>query len=582
MSVALVLLAAAAPLLVALLYLFPKLRGVAGAIGPWCAAPALAAAACVQPDLTIEWPWLLLGLRLGLDPTGRMFLAFTSLLYLAAGIYARSYLEQAADGRRFVVFYLVAMAGNLGLILAQDTLTFLACYATMSLAAYGLITHDRREESWRAGRIYVALVVLGEVLLFAGLALAATQAEGVAFEPMRQAMARGPWAEVGVTLLLVGFGIKLGVVPLHFWLPLAHPVAPTPASAVLSGAMIKAGLLGWLRFLPLGDVTQPEIGGSCVVVGFLTAFYGALVGLTQRNAKTVLAYSSVSQMGLVLVAIGTALGAPAAWPTVFSAVALFACHHAVAKSALFLGTGVAAVRFNTSWQRGLVVAGLLLPALALAGAPGTMGAAAKVGLKYATAAGGSAWAEASAWLLPLGSLATTLLLCRFLFLAWPRMHQQAGPARPGLWLPWLVLSASVSGLPWVVPWSNDHLVEWTRAASQVKWEAIWPMILGAILAMGVWRGRIVSARLAAWRIPAGDILVPGERLAERLLAVWNRYLVGTLAHALWLLRSWWSATTAPRFTPRFSRLSAAVENWGTMGVLATLLALALAALLWLD
>lgn len=582
MKVALVLLAAAAPLLVALLHAFPRLRGAAGAVGPWSAAPALAAAVWVQPDLTIEWPWLLLGLRLGIDTTGRVFLALTSVLYLAAGIYARSYLGQAAGRGRFLVFYLVAMAGNLGLILAQDALTFLACYATMSLSAFGLITHDRREESWRAGRIYVALVVLGEVLLFAGLALAATRAGGVALEPMRHALSRGPLVEVSVTLLLVGFGIKLGVVPLHFWLPLAHPVAPTPASAVLSGAMIKAGLLGWLRFLPLGEVTLPDVGGSCVVLGFLTAFYGVLVGLTQGNAKTVLAYSSVSQMGLVLVAIGTALGTPGAWPTVSSAVALFACHHAIAKSALFLGTGVAATRFDTRWRQGLVAAGLLLPALALAGAPGTLGAAAKIGLKYATTTSGWAWAEPCAWLLPLGSLATTLLLARFLFLAWPRMHQEAGQARPGIWLPWLVLSASVSGGLLVVPWLDGKLDDWTAAASQIHGEAVWPIAAGVVLAVVVWRGAKHWERLSGWRIPAGDIVVSVERLGARLLAVWNRYLVGTLAHALWLARTWWSATTAPRVTPRLSRISAAVENWGSVGVLVTLLALALAALLWRD
>ena len=94
-----------------------------------------------------------------------------------------------------------------------------------------------------------------------------------------------------------GFGIKAGALALHFWLPLAHPAAPVPASAVLSGAMIKAGLLGWLRFLPLGYAALPAAGLGLVGVGLAAALIGAAAGALQRNPKTVLAWSSVARWG---------------------------------------------------------------------------------------------------------------------------------------------------------------------------------------------------------------------------------------------------------------------------------------------
>jgi formate hydrogenlyase subunit 3/multisubunit Na+/H+ antiporter MnhD subunit len=306
----------------------------------------LVATIFVRLGVTIDLPWVMLGTRIGLDETGRLFLTFTSMLWLLAGVFAHSYLRDDAARPRFFAFYLIAMAGNFGLILAHDILTFVLFFAMMSFSAYGLVTHNRDTESQRAGRTYIVLVVLGEVLLFAGLVLAALQAGSLLFEDVRAGVALSPSGDVIVALLLVGFGIKLGVVPLHFWLPLAHPVAPTPASAILSGAMIKAGLLGWMRFLPLGEAAMPHWGALCIVVGFMAAFYGVIIGLTQSNAKTVLAYSSVSQMGLVVVAVGSVLTHPPAWPTVSSVLAVYAFHHAIAKGALFLGVGVADGQFD--------------------------------------------------------------------------------------------------------------------------------------------------------------------------------------------------------------------------------------------
>jgi hydrogenase-4 component B len=109
---------------------------------------------------------------------------------------------------------------------------------------------------------------------------------------------------LAIGLLLLGLGVKAGMVPLHIWLPLAHPAAPVAASAVLSGTMIKTALLGWMRFLPVGAVALPEWGGLLAGAGTLTLLFALPIGLTQSDPKVVLAYSSISKMGLMMLVLG--------------------------------------------------------------------------------------------------------------------------------------------------------------------------------------------------------------------------------------------------------------------------------------
>jgi formate hydrogenlyase subunit 3/multisubunit Na+/H+ antiporter MnhD subunit len=180
-------------------------------------------------------------------------------------------------------------------------------------------------------------------------------------------------------LAFFGFGVKAGVLPLHFWLPLAHPVAPVPASAVLSGAMIKAGLLGWLHFLPLGHAEFPGWGLFCIAAGMAAALGAVVVGCMQNDPKTLLAYSSVSQMGVMTLILGIGLTNPGAWLAALPVLLLYALNHALAKGALFFGTGVA--HSTGGGGRRWVMAGLALPALALAGAPWTGGSMTKYAIK---------------------------------------------------------------------------------------------------------------------------------------------------------------------------------------------------------
>jgi formate hydrogenlyase subunit 3/multisubunit Na+/H+ antiporter MnhD subunit len=470
---------------------------------PFAALPSLAAALIVDPGTGIDMPWLFLGTRLGVDATGRVFLFVTAFLWLVAGAFGRSYLVK--DRAQFFAFYLLAMSGNLGLILAQDMLSFYLFFALMSFSSYALVIHYGDPEARQAGRVYMYLVVLGEVLLFVAMATIANTAETL----LLSRVAAMPPSNFVVALVLAGFGIKAGALPLHIWLPLAHPAAPVPASAVLSGAMIKAGLLGWLRFLPLGHVALPEWGALCMATGLAAAFFGVFAGLPQSNPKTVLAYSSISQMGLLTLGVGLGLVAPPAWPFALSAVLISSLHHGLAKGGLFLGAGVAPAAGDKRGQRWLVTAGLILPAMALAGMPLTSGAIAKIALKSSTALLPAPWPGWLDILLSLAAAGTTLLMARFLYLVWPR-GTGAGRLPVGLWFPWATLLAAVAVATWLWPGARGPAEEALSSTNLLI--GFWPVGLGTLIAwvsLKVKKGK-------ALHIPAGDILVIGTWITKRI------------------------------------------------------------------
>jgi len=354
------------------------------------------------------------------------------------------------------------------------------------------------------------LVVIGELTLVAGMLLAAVARDSLLFGSGAANLASASTAPAIAGLILIGFGIKAGVVPLHVWLPLAHPAAPTPASAVLSGAMIKAGLLGWLRFLPMGEAALPAWGHLCLIVGLFTAFYGVVVGVTQRNAKAVLAYSSVSQMGLITLGLGGGLLVPAAWPAILSAVLVYAFHHGLSKGCLFLSVGVAPSAAGTGWQRRLLKLGLVIPALALAGAPLTIGAASKTALKYSLAALPQEWTATLDVLLPVASVGTTLLMARCLYLIWPRSksRSQSDAEYPAaiMLVSWLALLVTVLASAWLLPAASVADRGLGLLVKTITWSNLWPVVGGAAVAWFAWRAGSRRQSPILPSIPAGDAL----------------------------------------------------------------------------
>lgn len=544
------------PLALALAWSVPVLRPVITRLTPWASLPALAASFWLPVDVEFKVPWLLLGAHFGLDPTGTPFLSFTALLWWLAGLYGLRYQANDPQRDRFFFFYLLTMTGNLGLILAQDMLSFLLLFALMSIAAYGLVIHPGNQEARRAGWVYLSMVVIGEACLFSAMILLAVEMNTLEIV-QTPVVSSDP---VVLTLLLIGFGIKLGVLPLHFSLPPAYAATPTPGAAVLGGAMINAGLLGWLRFLPLGEMPLPSWGTGLIVAGLIAAFYGVLVGLAQREPKALLAYSSISQMGLITLGVGVGLVAPAQWPLVLTTLTLFALHHALAKGALFLGVGLA--RHGGGILVGLA---LLFPALTLAGAPFTSGAIAKTALKSLSHLAPSPWSDGLPGLLLASSIGTTLLMARFIDLTWPKDLKGRLPL--GMWLPALGLLLAVDLATWLWPYADQ------AASASLKLSAIKSggeaILLGIALFL---LGALLCRRLGwRWFIPSGDILILIER-GLRILARWTPQIIQPIPR----LQS--QLFTLPRrldlhTTP--TRLEAALQRWRNFGLLFLIIALVL-------
>ncbi len=522
------------PLLLSMALLVRRWRGVVITLAAWIPLTALSLLPLVGQQA--HFPWLLLGTRLGLDAAALPFVLLGAIVWAASGWHARHHLEPLYR-TRFFFFWLLAWSGNVAVFLALDAASFYSAFALMSLAAYPLVVHRGTAADYRAGRVYLIMVLIGEGLLITGLIGVGREAGNVALQGMQAVWLVDSDSAVIAYLLATGFAIKIGIVPLHLWLPLAHPQAPVPASAVLSGVMLKAGLMGWLRFLPTGVDGFEQLGYLIIGLGLLTTFYGALVGMTQQRAKAVLAYSSVSQMGIMAMGCGLILVTPSQVELLTGVVGLFALHHGLAKGALFLG--VDQLHQHPRVARWL----LLLPAASLAGLPLTSGLLAKSALKQALP-------EALAWLdvlLMVSSFLTALILLRFFILVWPR-NPLGNATWPASWIMLLVCGIVVPPLYawWVLgePVGRDY-------APQYVWGAVWPVLLALGLASLMLHGK------PHWRLPAipeGDLLVllpqgrliwpqrfkklpevPLGHLRLRLRALEWQLSRTTLAVCLWML-----------------------------------------------
>lgn len=433
---------------------------------------------------------------LGLDPAAAMLLGVAALLWTAAGAYARTWLRDDAKAGRFAEWWLLTLSGSLGVFFAADIFTFYVAFSMVSLAAWGLVVHDDTARARRAGAIYIGLAVVGEICLLLAFALLATETPGasLAIRDLVAALPSAPGHDLTIALLIAGFGLKIGLVPLHFWMPLTYSAAPHPAAAVLSGAAVKAGVIGLIRFLPFA-AAWPGWGTALAVAGLVAAFYGVAIGITQANPKAVLAYSSVSQMGFLatVFGMGLAAGDPSTGPT----AAFYAAHHVLVKGALFLALGIAAATGTGRAWPVLVPAAVI--ALGLAGLPLTGGALAKLAVKDLLGKG------VVGTLAALSAAGTTLLMLHFLrLLATTGDRHESESAPAGLTLPWLATAIAAVVGPWALRGATASGVGWDPFAPAALASLLWPIALGAVLAVGL---RRLGDRLP--RVPEGDLVVAG-------------------------------------------------------------------------
>ena len=294
--------------------------------------------------LPIGLPWL--GAHFRLDALGALFLVVTNLGSLTASLYGLGYGRHEPAPGRVLPFFPAFLAGMNLVVLADDAFTFLLTWEFMSLASWALVmAHHRDSDNARAGYIYLLMASFGTLSLLLAFGLLAGPGGGYGFAAIRT-VAPSPGVSAAVlALALIGAGSKAGLVPLHVWLPLAHPAAPSHVSALMSGVMTKVAVYGFVRIA--FDLLGPPAwwwGAVVLTLGGITAVLGVLYALMQHDLKRLLAYHTVENIGIIFIGLGLALAFQANQMRWAAALALTAAlfhvfNHSVFKSLLFFGSG---------------------------------------------------------------------------------------------------------------------------------------------------------------------------------------------------------------------------------------------------
>jgi formate hydrogenlyase subunit 3/multisubunit Na+/H+ antiporter MnhD subunit len=325
-------------------------------------------------------------LALKLDAVSAIFLLPISLVSGLGAIYGLRYFPQKALGMpavRLQIFYGLAVGGMALLVAASHAIVFLIGWEVMALANFFLVLtdHERREVQ-NAAFLYLISTHVGTLALFAVFALLRQEAGSFELAAMQGLPGASLTGARVFVLALLGFGLKAGVLPLHFWLPPAHAAAPSHVSALMSGIVVKTGIYGLFRVSGLFDAPPAWWGVTLLVAGALSAVLGVAFALAQHDLKRLLAYHTVENIGIIALGAGLALlgrthGAPVLIVLGFAGAALHVVNHALFKSLLFLGAG--AIQHATGTREIDRLGGLVRPMRATA-ALFVVGAAAISGL----------------------------------------------------------------------------------------------------------------------------------------------------------------------------------------------------------
>jgi formate hydrogenlyase subunit 3/multisubunit Na+/H+ antiporter MnhD subunit len=304
----------------------------------------LTAAAPVSVTLPLGLPWL--GAHFRIDALSAFFLFVVDLGAAAASLFALGYGRHEETPLRVLPFYPAFLAGMNLVVLADDAFSFLLSWEFMSLSSWALVmAHHRERDNAQAGYVYLVMASFGTLALLLTFGLLAGPDGGYAFADMRAAHPSPGLAALVLILVLIGAGSKAGLVPLHVWLPLAHPAAPSHVSALMSGVMTKVAVYGFVRIV-LDLLGEPAWWWSTVVLalGGITAVMGVLYALMQHDLKRLLAYHTVENIGIIFIGLGLALAFKAygmAWAAALALTAglLHVFNHSVFKSLLFFGSG---------------------------------------------------------------------------------------------------------------------------------------------------------------------------------------------------------------------------------------------------
>jgi hydrogenase-4 component B len=315
--------------------------------------------------LPLGLPWI--GMHFRIDVLSAFFLAVINLGGAAVSFYAIGYGAHEKHPSRILPFFPAFLAAMNLVILADDAFGFLVAWESMSLSSWVLVlAHHHTAENRRAGFIYLIMAGFGTLSLLMAFGLLAGSVGGYAFSAIREAT-HDPWVSgLVLALVLLGAGSKAGLVPLHIWLPLAHPAAPSHVSALMSGVMTKVAVYGFIRVV-FDLLGAPAFWWSMplLILGAVSAVLGILYATIESDLKKLLAYSTIENIGVIFIALGLALafkaegsGLPAA--LAFTAALFHIFNHSLFKSLLFFGAG--AVQ-NATGERNIERLGGLIHAM---------------------------------------------------------------------------------------------------------------------------------------------------------------------------------------------------------------------------
>ncbi|MBZ0069433.1 MAG: hydrogenase 4 subunit B, partial [Thiobacillus sp.] len=320
-----------------------------GALGALCIA-AVGVAGLLLPASAVVLPIGLpdLPFHLRLDALSAFFMLLLGGAAFGITVYASGYFKSMAAGplALLALWYHLFLGGMATVLLANDAYAFMVACEVMALSSYFLVTTDHKvPEIRRAGFLYLLIAHVGAISLLLTFGVLQGGHGDYTFDTMRLAEMTPFWASVAYLLALFGFGAKAGMVPLHVWLPEAHPAAPSPVSALMSGVMLKTAIYGLLRVtFDLLDVQIGWWGTLALALGLITALYGVIFAAVQSDMKRLLAWSSIENIGILLAAFGLTLifttdGKGTLAALTLTALLYHALNHAFFKGLLFIGTG---------------------------------------------------------------------------------------------------------------------------------------------------------------------------------------------------------------------------------------------------
>jgi hydrogenase-4 component B len=316
--------------------------------GSVCGLVAVALALTSASELSLDFPWSLPGgaLALRLDPLAAVFLIPLFLVVATGSVYGLCYWPQSENpdnGRKFRLFYGLISGAMILVLSARNGMLFLMAWEVMALAGFFLITtEEREEEARRAGYIYLIATHTGTLALFAVFAMLGHMSGSLMFPVTGSLQAAG--SSLMFLLGLFGFGMKAGLMPLHIWLPGAHAAAPSHASALLSGVMIKTGIYGLVRLTSFFAEIPGWWGWTLLTLAAISGILGVALAIAQHDIKRLLAYHSVENIGIIalgfaLALLGRSYDQPALVILGLSGCLLHVINHGLFKSLLFLSAG---------------------------------------------------------------------------------------------------------------------------------------------------------------------------------------------------------------------------------------------------